>query len=128
MVNARGRRQALNRLDIVFCPQHGVEARNTDRVVPLVHAVFSFGQLGLKPGGAGVQTHPERWLAENVQLHATVTLFSVQAVVAAVVEDSRRHFDLKQCQGAAHAAKVRLYTHFVLLRVHDTGALAVVVC
>ena len=126
MVHACGGGQAVNWLDVVLCPQHGIEVRHANRIVALIHAVFGFGQLGLQPGGAGVQAHPEHGLAKNIELYATVTLFSVQAVVIVIVEDRRWHFDLKQRQRAAHATKVCLQADFILFRVNNTGALTVV--
>ena len=65
VVHACGGGQAVNWLDVVLCPQHGIEVRHANRIVALIHAVFGFGQLGLQPGGAGVQAHPEHGLAKK---------------------------------------------------------------
>ena len=126
VVHARGSGQAINRFDVILCAQNGIEIRNANRIITLVEAVVGFGQLRLQPGSAGVQTDAQQGLAEHIQLHAAVTLLGIKAIMTVAVEDRRRHFDLKQRQGAAHATKIRLHAHFVLLRVNDAGALPVV--
>ena len=69
----RGRRQAFNRLDIVLCAQHGVEAREYRSHRFPDWTPFWSCRSACKPGGAGIQTHPGHWLAEDVQLHAAAS-------------------------------------------------------
>ena len=114
MIEACGGGQAVDRFDVILCAKHRVEARYADGRFTIIDAILGFRQFGFQPGRAGVKAQAVQRFAENVKFHAAIALLAVKAIAFLAIQEGGRHFNFKQRQRAANAAKIRLHPDFVL--------------